>query len=597
MKKFFSQPYVLLLGAILVVAAFVRFYQFEPWLHFELDQSRDALVIDEGYKGNFFDLPLLGPKAGGTFLRLGPAYYYLQYISGAIFGETPAGIAFFIPILGTLAVVFVFLLFRRAFTRPESLFLTLLFSVSVYTVLYSRFAWNPNLLIFFMPAGMYALLRSVGTDERYPGRWFVAAIALFTLATQFHFLAFLALPVITVLFLILKRPKFSLKAWSLALGVAVLLYLPMILNESKAGFTNTQEFLGAVTEKSNKEEHNIFEKTIRDVTEYSQHGIVVLTGFEGSTMPAVILQKDEIGTVCRDKCDDGKFYGMAGLLLFALSVIALAWLRFRSKAGAAESNSDRQDFYDLMLIWLAVSFLIFLPLSYGVAPRFYLLVTPLFFVLLGIGVKYVVSFLPENKRLLTFGAIIMLFVLSNLAFLHNRFSELQRAKTEAVDSRPDRILKEQIRVTLEQQEAVSAFLQGRQQATGYPIYMSSDPQYRRSLKYVMDKNGVQNDVIANTTIYKEGEYYLVLRVRGDYEPALRKYQESYDIGEYTPLGTLMIIQLIPKPDKITDVRQDFSIVEKPSNSKAAPRYTWREFFEKQDASQAQDDDGEEVQDN
>ena len=589
MKNLLSKPYVWALVVIVLVGAFLRVYQFEPWLHFELDQSRDALVIDRGFAGSFFDLPLLGPKAGGTFLRLGPAFYYLQYLSGLVFGADPAGIAFFVPLLGTVAIVFVYLLLRRAFTRFESLALSLLFSVSVYTVLYSRFAWNPNLLIFFMPAGMYALLRAVDGTERYPGRWFVAAIALLTLATQFHFLAFLSAPIITAVFLLWKRPRYSWRAWLGALLVALALYVPMILNETKAGFTNSQEFLGAVTEKSTKEERNLIEKTIRNATEYSQHAIVVLTGFEGSTIPAVVVNGEEIGTTCRDKCDEGKLYGITGFVLLVLSVIALFWVRFRKTASL---SVQAKDFYDLMIIWLGVSFLIFLPLSYGVAPRFYLLVTPLFFVLTGVLLRTLSLRLPEQKRMMVFGIGVGLLVVSNLFFLEHRFSELKRAETEAVNSRPDRILKEQVRVTLEQQQQVANFFEARQKESGYPIYMYSDPQYRRALKYVMDQKGIQNDVLSIGTVYREGEYYLVLRNRDDYEPSLRKYRESYEIGEYKQFGTLTMIQLLPKSEKITDERQQFGEPEKPSTNKDAPRYTWRELFAGQGAQQAEDDDGE-----
>lgn len=577
MKKLISQPYFWALVAVILVGAFLRFYNFEPWLHFELDQSRDALVIDEGYKGSFLDMPLLGPRAAGAFLRLGPAFYYLQYVSGLIFGQDPAGIAYFVPIFGTLSIAFVYFFLRRGFPRFESILLTLLFSVSLYAVMYSRFAWNPNLLVFFVTSGLYALLRSVGEKERYPGRWFIAAIALLALATQFHFMAFLSMPIITVLFLLIKRPRFSWKAWVGALVAVLFLYLPMVLNEYKAGFTNTQQFFGAVTEKSEKEDRNILEKAVRNVTEYSQHSVVILTGFEGSTIPAVIIQKDEIGTVCRDKCDDGKWYGMTALALFLLSLMAVARARFRSR------TNNEKDFYDLALIWFGVSFLIFLPLSYAVAPRFYLLVTPLFFIFLGILVQTTTEKLSLRNARVVFAVVIILLVVCNGNFITKRFSEMKRAMTEQVNSAPDRILKEQIRVTLEQQEMIADFFKSRQEATGYPIYMHSDPQYRRSLKYVMDMKGVQNEVLSLTNIYREGEYYLVLRYRDDYESAIRKYREPYEIGEFKSFGTLMMIQLLPKPESFAGDRQVFEEEEvKNDTPSEAPRYTWREFLEGDD---------------
>ena len=75
--------------AVLFLGAFLRFYHFADWLHFELDQSRDAKVIDLAIKEGPGALPLLGPKAAGSFLRLGPAFYYFKYLSALAFGNTP----------------------------------------------------------------------------------------------------------------------------------------------------------------------------------------------------------------------------------------------------------------------------------------------------------------------------------------------------------------------------------------------------------------------------------------------------------------------------------------------------------------------------
>ena len=68
------------LALIIALGFFLRSYHFTDWLHFELDQARDARVVDAALEGGPGELPLLGPKAGGTFLRLGPAFYYLQYL-------------------------------------------------------------------------------------------------------------------------------------------------------------------------------------------------------------------------------------------------------------------------------------------------------------------------------------------------------------------------------------------------------------------------------------------------------------------------------------------------------------------------------------
>ncbi|KKP72503.1 MAG: hypothetical protein UR65_C0014G0016 [Candidatus Moranbacteria bacterium GW2011_GWE2_35_164] len=85
---------ILILVIIIVIGAFLRLYDFNDLLRFNNDQVRDAQIIDAMHSGENF--PLFGPKAGGTKFNLGGAFYYLEYLSGAIFGFSPAGIAFFI---------------------------------------------------------------------------------------------------------------------------------------------------------------------------------------------------------------------------------------------------------------------------------------------------------------------------------------------------------------------------------------------------------------------------------------------------------------------------------------------------------------------
>jgi hypothetical protein len=118
--------------------------------------------------------------------------------------------------------------------------------------------------------------------------------------------------------------------------------------------------------------------------------------------------------------------------------------------------------------------------------------------------------------------------------------------------------------------------------------MWSEPQYRRALKYLLEKEGVENAVLGFDGIYAEGAYYLILRTQSDLEDALKKYRVNYEVGETTSFGTLVAIELFPKPEAIQKVRQDFSVV-KPNDSQGLPRYTWREFFERRSATHDESD--------
>lgn len=558
---------------VLCAGFFLRSYHFSDWLHFELDQARDARVIDAAIDGSVADLPLLGPKAGGTFLRLGPFFYYFQYATGLVFGADPAGYATGVMLLSVATLAVFFLFVRRFFIDRIAIGLTAIMTVSLFFVMYGRFAWNPNPLPFFVLSGLYALLRSVDTHEERRGWWFAGAVAMFGIASQLHFLAFLALPAILGGFLVLRRPRYPWKAWIGAIVMVGLLYLPVILNEIGTSGQNSQEFLQAITEKSTKEEHVLIEKFLRDVSEHGLAALVITTGFEGGMFPVLRIEGNQLAWSCAERCDTGKWYGIVAVLMLGLSILAFFWLWWR------ERERIKADFLLLSGIWFIITFTLFLPLSYGIAPRFFLLSGPLFLIFFGALCVMIERILHRHHigKIIVTGAIATL-IGSNLFFVAQRFDELSRAGSEAVASEPDRVLKERIRVTLEQQTAIVDFLESRSKEHGYPVYMKSEPEYQRAFKYLLAERSVDAPSFALDGVYRQGVYYLVLRAQSDHEDALRKYRESYTVGTRTDFGTLVAFELIPKPEAIIGERPNTESVKPPSVSQIPLRYTWREWF-------------------
>lgn len=589
-----SKKELIWLGLVLIVVGlgiFLRSYHFGDWLHFELDQARDAKVIDLAIEGDAADLPLLGPRAGGTFLRLGPGFYWLEYVGAAIVGDAVLGSAVMVLFFSILTLPLFYLFLRRFFAPKLALGLLALCATSAFMVMYGRFAWNPNLVPFFSLFGFYALLRAIDRTETYPGRWLTVSALGLGVATHMHFLAFLALPVIAVGLLLWSRPRIALKFWLGAAVVVVMLYVPMLLNEIATGGDNTREFIAALTEKSSKENHNLVEKAIRNVSEFSLHSVVILSGFEGATLPSIVVNSETIGSICRDKCDDGKWYGMLAALLLGVSLMVLVrswWL---------ESDPRKKDFLTLLLLWFGVTFVLFLPLSYGIAPRFFLLNTPLFFVLFGLLLLSFQEFLTKRFSVqvgqIGVVSLLLLFIVLNLWSLSVRFEQLAQAKVLPVDSAPDRILKEPMRVTLEQQQAIVAFLEERSRETGWPIYMKSESRYERALKYHIEAKSLKSDALNITKVYRQGLYFLILRTTSNHETALAKYLPSYTVVQKTAFGTLTVIELAPKPEMVTDDHQDFSRPEKEARSLVAPRFTIREFFSRNDVAPDDTDEVEE----
>ncbi len=572
---------VLLIAAITIFGFLLRVYHFSDWLHFELDQARDARVIDRAVNGDFFDLPLQGPKAGGTPLRLGPVFYYFQYVSALLFGATPSGIAVIVMLLSVASIPIFFLFARRLFSDKPSVVLTLLFASSTFLVLYGRFAWNPNPIPFFVLLGMYALLRAVDREEMKKGFWLSVSAFGLTLATQLHFLAFVALPVIAGAFLLFRRPRISWKGWVSAIGMVIFLYTPVILNDIATGGRNAEEFLKAVTKKS-ESEHSIFYKGYKNISENALGYLVVLSGYEGGAFPEwQRVIGDELAFVCDSGCKRGTIPTVFLMCGVVCAIVYGAWKYVRGSESRKQSDA-------LLLcgLWFSVSFLLFLPIATSIAPRFFLLVAPLPFLLLGLFVESLRHTMRRGNVGYRLGIVLVcLLIFGNLWFLSHRFDELAHAGVKSVRNVPDRILKERIRVTLEQQNQILDFMESESKRMGgYPIYMYSEPQHRRALKYLLERRGLENDVLGLSGVYREGLYYLIIRTKSDHNDAIKKYLATYDMVREVKFGTLVVIEFSPKKDLDIPERQIFgpNIPGTDSNDKN-PRYTWREFFLRQGA--------------
>jgi len=567
---------LILVAAIIALGFFLRAYHFSDWLHFELDQSRDAKVIDLAVKEGPGQLPLLGPKAAGSFLRLGPVFYYFKYLSALMFGDTPSGMAMIIMIFGILAIPAFYILVRRYFNKWISIALLLIFSTSLFLIMYSRFSWNPNALPLFTILTFYSLLRAVDKEEKRKGTWLLLGSFCLAVATQLHFLAFVSVPVIALAFIIIKRPKIKWAYWAGAIGIILLMNFPVILNEIKTGGDNFKEFKAVVTGKSDGDKKkSLFEKIARNYEEHSANYFLILSS-QNSEFPK-ITQKPSLDIKCDEKCHKGLPLGVAGL------IIITAGLLFLLRSIIFEKDHKKKDFLIISGLWFLVSFGLFIPLAFDISPRFWLLVSALPFIFLGFTFELLKKITPKKFSLVLITIIILGLASSNLYQTYKRFNELGNASSQAVKVSADRILRENQRVTLEQQYLIIDYIESFYKKNSYPVYLNSDPYYRRSFLYHMDKRNIPRDDFRNATIsgkvYKNGNYFLVYPTNSDLDEEINKYSKVYAVGEEKQFGTLTVIPLIPKAEAINAIQQEFepgdNVIKKPGVPK---RYTWEEIF-------------------
>jgi len=588
-----KNKHLLIIAFIVFLGIFLRFYHFSNWLHFELDQSRDAKVINLATQQGIGNLPLLGPKAAGSFLRLGPIFYYFEYLGAKIFGNTPIGIAIPTLIFSILTLPIFYLFIRRYFNKKISTALLFIFSISLFMIMYSRFAWNPNNLPFFILLAFYALLRAVDIEEKNKGWWLIICSFSVAIATQLHFIALIAIPIIISIFLILKKPKIKLIFWIASLLVFLFFYIPPIINDIKTGGENIKEFKKVFIKKSTKDRNTLIEKAIRNYTENANGYFLILTSNEKSALPKA-EQTDILPTIiCDEKCKSGAFFGIIAFLFFTSGIILLALNIFKYWK---EKESPRKDFLMLLGLWFGLSLIVFTPLAYDLAPRFFLLIAGIPFIFFG----FILNLLEKNAYLknifyVIFVILIILISVSNFSAIKTRFSELKNAPFQNFKISPDKILNENNRVTLEQQYLIADYIENIYQKNKFPVYINSEAYYRRAIIYNLQQRGVVSEDIRDSqiakTIYRNGNYFLIYPTSSNLEARTEDYLENYQIVNKVSFGTLRLFELKPRETSINANEQIFSPKGKPLSAQGVPvRCRWNEIFHKCNSDETMDTD-------
>lgn len=575
-KKIVTHKIFWAIVGITIFGTFFRAYHFEDWMHYQLDQARDFRIVHAAMEYGPGELPLQGPRAAGSFLRLGPLLYYLEYGSAVVFGDTPAGSIVIILILNIAAIPLFYVFLRRFFNWQMAVGLTGIFAASLFMIVYSRFGWNPTLIPFFIILFGYALLRTNDCVNTHAGWWLVIASFALAFIANMHFIAFVTVPIMAVIYLMWTRPWISFRYWFLAIVVFVFLNIPLIVNDIKTGGDNVIEFVDVVMERGSGEEdtHTLVDKTVKNIGAHTQYYWLILTGDQFAGLPE--LKGSDVR--CEYDCRRGLVRGVLSALMIFLGVVSWVFL-YRT-----EENSQKKDFLRLCLVWGILVFAVYTPLAYDIAPRFFLLNAPLMFVLLGF---IPVAIAREHKKPGYIFAIVVISacIVTNVFFTVRYFNELSHAASDASFDLTynDRILKEKTRITLEQMELVVDWMESYYKKNDYPLFVESQPEYKRAFWERVDVRGIPRDSVPGdlSPLYREGNYFIIIRTQSDQEDFLAKYLIGMDIVEKKNFGTLMGYTLKPKEAFITNEKKTFKPEERdPKFSKGVqPRYLWRQVFE------------------
>ncbi len=180
----------ILLGLILLLAAFLRLYRISDYMTFLGDEGRDVLVVKHILEGQF---TLLGPRASAGDFFTGPIYYYFMAPFLWLFHLDPVGPAVMIALLGITTVWLIYYIGKRFFNETAGLIAALLYTISPLVLTYSRSSWNPNPMPFFTLLLLYLLYLTILKNS---WKKFLLVGILYGIALQLHYIETFVAPII-----------------------------------------------------------------------------------------------------------------------------------------------------------------------------------------------------------------------------------------------------------------------------------------------------------------------------------------------------------------------------------------------------------------
>lgn len=205
-------------------------------------------VVERMWKGiasgDLTSLPLTGTHAetwGHGRAHHGAFYFYLLAIPALVSGFHPYGPALFAIMLNIAAILLMFLVGKEMKDEYAGLIAAYLLSISGFAVMYSRWWWNPNIVIFLLLVVFYAVLKVSKGQEKF---WPLLAFAV-SAATQPHTIGYIFLP-LTLGVLLCARPV-SYPKGRILWATIVFFFVPLIpelIAEFSSGFSLVRQALG-----------------------------------------------------------------------------------------------------------------------------------------------------------------------------------------------------------------------------------------------------------------------------------------------------------------------------------------------------------------
>lgn len=551
MKKFFDlnkttawlskNRVILVFCLVFFIGAYLRLNNFSDLARFNDDQVRDAKIIDSIFETGEF--PLLGPKAGGTSFNLGPAFYCLQYFSALIFGQTPQGMAFFIPILSVFSIGLFFLFFKNIFSNRTTLALTVLYTTSFFAIKYSRFAWNPNAAPFFLFAFLNLYLAIL--NKKRSLYYHIALAVIIGISIQLHTIMLILLPISYAglyIHLYLKNKKISLREICVTSLIILFLNIPFFLSDIKNSGENIKNFFSG-TQTKTQQNASLISNLSSSLSFMTQGITYTLSGFEPQknwARPIKLIQSKNLVEI---------FSGFSSFLFLIIGLYALA------KKIKASKNPNQKNALLLLSFSTLASFLLFLVVGEELNLRFFIVIFYLPFLLTGLLFESLKTFFPEKFRLYVsiLGLFFMiLFTTLNIA-KYNKVYDLEnyQAKESAYGG-----------ISLGESKNICSFIANQSQDEQEKTYLA-DFEFEKTVKYICQKQGISISSFSAKNTSPESSVFMITK-KENAEKASGDYASSFIITDSKNIGRFTIFSMKKDNSKackigfITDIHASYS---------------------------------------
>lgn len=516
-----------------------------------MDQARDSFLIANAIENGPQELPLLGPRAGATeleegFLRLGPIFYYFQYISGVIFNSTSPDVFAYPDLFFSILVLPLLYLFCRTyFKRNISLLVVLMYAFSFLVIQYSRFSWNPNALPFFTILTFLALLRTLNSKDEKTKKWWVIILASgLAVGSQLHFVGFFSLVGVSGLLIlyhyrlwkkaeiksIFEKHNFKRLAFYCGIFLAVFLffYTPVIISDVMRGGENAKNFIMALGSKPTSQTFS--QKVIENFSQQIEYYTLITTAY---IYPKKIDLKEALP------------------IIFSIAIFIFGiYLIIRN----TRKNLDllKKDFLMLLLFWFGVFFILCIPLAFQIRPRFFLFTFAIPFLFLGL----IFEFLQEQKikyykhiiALLT-----LIVLLSNISGTVAWFKEQADSQNKDVPIKRTLILKTKDGVTLGQLQGAVDYIYANKR-TGANVYFYVKPEHVRPFNYLFYQKKDADFKYYTLKINEDpnAQYFAIVPSGNGISNISDKFGDSFNVLTEKDFGQLKVFEISFKDRTISN---------------------------------------------